>query len=64
MDKLLDKKGFIIDMDGVIYHGNRLLSGAKDFVKTLQDNNKPFLFLTNSSDRSPEELRQKLLRWE
>ena len=62
MDKLLDKKGFIIDMDGVIYHGNRLLSGAKDFVKTLQDNNKPFLFLTNSSDRSPEELRQKLLR--
>ncbi len=62
MDKLLNKKGYIIDMDGVIYHGNRLLPGAKEFVTKLQENKKNFLFLTNSSGRSPEELRQKLLR--
>jgi NagD protein len=56
------KKAFIIDMDGVIYHGNRLLKGAAEFVAWLMANNKSFLFLTNSSDRSPLELAQKLSR--
>jgi NagD protein len=56
------KKAFIIDMDGVIYHGNRLLRGAVDFVEWLSVNNKAFLFLTNSSERSPLELAQKLGR--
>jgi NagD protein len=56
------KKAFIIDMDGVIYHGNRLLKGAAEFVGWLTANNKAFLFLTNSSDRSPLELAQKLSR--
>ena len=56
------KTGFIIDMDGVIYHGNKLLPGVKDFVKWLQTENKRFVFLTNSSERSPRELREKLKR--
>jgi len=57
-----DKKGFICDMDGVIYHGNRLLDGVKEFVNWLSENDKSFLFLTNSSERSPRELSQKLER--
>ncbi len=56
------KKGFICDMDGVIYHGNKLLPGVQEFVDFLKNENKRFLFLTNSSERSPIELRQKLLR--
>lgn len=36
-------------MDGVIYHGNRLLPGVKEFVSWLQKENKQYLFLTNSS---------------
>jgi len=56
------KAGFICDMDGVIYHGNRLLDGASRFVDWLKDNDKKFLFLTNSSERSPRELDQKLSR--
>ena len=28
LELLRDKKGFICDMDGVIYHGNRLLPGV------------------------------------
>ena len=43
---LSEKKGFICDMDGVIYHGNRILDGAKDFCKWLMDNDKKFIFLT------------------
>ena len=47
METLRGKKGFICDMDGVIYHGNRLLPGVKEFVAWLYRENKNFLFLTN-----------------
>ncbi len=61
-DTLKRKKGFICDMDGVIYHGNRLLPGAGKFVEWLKTTEMRFLFLTNSSERSPRELQQKLSR--
>jgi NagD protein len=62
MREINSKLGFICDMDGVLYHGNRLLPGAKEFVEWLCREGKNFLFLTNSSERSPRELRQKLQR--
>lgn len=62
MESLRAKKGFICDMDGVIYHGNQILPGVKEFVDWLYRENKNFLFLTNSSERSPRELQQKLSR--
>ena len=62
MDKLRSKKGYICDMDGVIYHGNLLLDGAAQFVHWLEENQKKYIFLTNSSERSPRELQEKLGR--
>ncbi|MDD6213359.1 MAG: HAD-IIA family hydrolase [Clostridiales bacterium] len=62
MEKLLKKKGFICDMDGVIYHGNRLLPGVKEFLQWLRDNDKRYLFLTNSGQCTPKELQQRLGR--
>lgn len=62
MENLRNKKCFICDMDGVIYHGNRLIPRVKEFVEWLDKNGKNFLFLTNSSERSPKELAQKLAR--
>lgn len=62
MCNLKDKKAFICDMDGVIYHGNRLLDGVVGFVSWLLEQEKEFVFLTNSSERSPVELCQKLKR--
>lgn len=59
---LQTKKAFICDMDGVIYHGNRIIPGVPEFIKWLEDNGKEFLFLTNSPERSPRELAQKLSR--
>lgn len=56
------KGAFIIDMDGVLYHGNRLLDGAREFVEWLQAQEKRFLFLTNSSERTLKERQQKLSR--
>ncbi len=62
METLRSKQGFICDMDGVIYHGNTLLNGVKKFVDWMNENGKHFLFLTNNSQKSPEELSQKLKR--
>lgn len=56
------KKGFICDMDGVLYHGNRLLPGASEFIEWLQQNKKEYLFLTNNSGYTPKELQRKLHR--
>ncbi len=62
MEALRAKKGFICDMDGVIYKGNHLLDGVKEFVEWLYHEKKEFLFLTNSSSKTPKELQQKLGR--
>ena len=62
LEALRNKKGFICDMDGVIYHGNLLLPGVREFVDFLKRENKKFLLLTNSSERAPKELQQKLER--
>ena len=56
------KKGFLCDMDGVIYHGNHILPGAAEFIHWLQDTHKKYLFLTNNSGMTPRELHQKLWR--
>ncbi len=62
IEYIREKDAFICDMDGVIYHGNRIIPGAEKFVNWLIASNKKFLFLTNSSERSPRELAQKLAR--
>ncbi len=62
MEQILNKKGFICDMDGVIYHGEKILDGVHEFVNWMQDNDKKFVFLTNSPERTPHELSMKLER--
>lgn len=62
MEHIRSKKAFICDMDGVIYHGNKLLPGVVEFVDWLKKEEKRFLFLTNSSERAPRELQEKLKR--
>ena len=57
-----EKKGFICDMDGVIYHGNRILPGVAEFIQWLHEEDKEYLFLTNNSGCTPLELKQKLAR--
>jgi len=62
VEKIRNKSGFICDMDGVIYHGNKILDGVKEFVSWLKDEHKKFVFLTNSSENTIKELQGKLLR--
>ncbi len=54
------KTGYLIDMDGVIYRENQLIPGARDFVEALIETGAPFIFLTNNSAPTPEDLSVRL----
>ncbi len=62
VNELTNKQAGKCDMDRVIYHGNKLLPDVPEFLNWLMENDKNFLFLTNSIERSPAELSQKLER--
>lgn len=57
-----DLTTYLIDLDGVIYRGNELINGAKEFVGWLEENHKKYLFLTNNSFASEADVTAKLLR--
>ncbi len=56
------KRGYLIDMDGVIYRGGELVPGAIDFIQRLTREQIPFLFLTNNSQRTRRDVATKLSR--
>jgi len=58
----LMRRGYLIDMDGVIYRGGELIPGADAFMKRLVRENIPFLFLTNNSQRTRRDVATKLTR--
>lgn len=54
------KKGYLIDMDGVLYRENQLIPGVRAFVEALIASGAPFVFLTNNSAPTPEDLSVRL----
>ena len=52
-------KGILCDMDGVIYHGSKILPGVPEFIEWLKERELPFLFLTNNPVYTPRELSQR-----
>ncbi|MDX9754176.1 MAG: HAD-IIA family hydrolase, partial [bacterium] len=55
-------KGYLIDMDGVLYRGHELIPGAEPFIRALQDTRTPFQLLTNNSQRTCRDVMTKLSR--
>ena len=53
-------KAFLIDMDGVINKGRKLIPGAIEFFNRLQKGGHKFLFLTNNSYFTPPMLNANL----
>jgi HAD superfamily hydrolase (TIGR01457 family) len=51
---------FVLDMDGTVYLGDRLLPGALEFFEYLRNTGRDFLFLTNNSSRHAESYAKKL----
>ena len=44
---MIHKIGFLLDMDGVIDRGSKLIPGASDFIRRLRNHGIPFHFLTD-----------------
>jgi len=56
----MKKTGYLIDMDGVMYRENHLITGAVEFFQALSATGTPFLCLTNNSAPTPEDLCVRL----
>lgn len=53
-------KNFIMDMDGVLIQGNRMIPGADLFLKRLIDQKRKFLIMTNNPMYTPRDLAHRL----
>ena len=51
---------YLLDLDGVVYRGNELVPGARDFILWLERTHKKYLFLTNNSFATGEQILAKL----
>jgi len=56
----VEKKNFLIDMDGVLIHGKKLIPGADTFINNLKAKKIKFLILTNNSIYTPIDLAHRL----
>ncbi len=52
MEKLKQKKLFLLDMDGTIYLDNDLFEGTLPLLKYIREIGGKYLFLTNNSSKS------------
>ena len=52
MDKLLNTKLFLLDMDGTLYLGDEVFDGAVDFIDTVKKSGREYIYLTNNSSRA------------
>lgn len=55
-------QGLLIDMDGVVYGGDIMIPEADLFIRRLLQQNIPFMFMTNNSQRTRLEAVRKLHR--
>ncbi len=64
MDKheLKNIKLFVLDMDGTIYLGEKILPGAIEFVKNARESGRKVVFFTNNASKNPQNYVDKLNR--
>jgi 4-nitrophenyl phosphatase len=60
MESLADVRALIIDMDGVLWHGDQPLPGLVEFFQTLRDRQLRFILATNNASRTAEQYVHKL----
>lgn len=57
-------KGYLIDLDGTMYRGTEVIKEAAEFVKRLISLNIPYLYVTNNSTKTPEQVAEKLNKFQ
>lgn len=62
--QLVQARAFIVDMDGVLWHGSQPLPGLREFFAAVRARAIPFLLMTNNASATPESYVAKLKRME
>lgn len=60
MADLKDITLFLLDMDGTVNLGYDPIDGAKEFLETLKEQEKNYIFLTNNSSKSASDYVEKM----
>lgn len=55
-------RGLIVDMDGVLWHGQSPLPGIEAFAELLREEKFGYLFATNNASSTPRQYRERLAR--
>lgn len=61
-DLIKNTKLFVLDMDGTIYLGEKVLPGATEFVKAARESGRRVVFFTNNASKNPNNYVEKLNR--
>ena len=56
-------KNLILDMDGVLWHGETPMPGLTDFFDTLREYGIQFVMATNNASKTPQQYVEKLARF-
>ncbi|HSV32198.1 MAG TPA: HAD-IIA family hydrolase [Atribacteraceae bacterium] len=57
---MVNKKSYLIDMDGVLVYGEKAIPGAREFIQRLEEGGHKYLVLTNNSRYVPLDLQHRL----
>lgn len=57
-------KGYLIDLDGTMYRGSEKIEAAGNFICRLKSKGIPYIFVTNNSTRTPEQVAKKLCEFD
>lgn len=64
MREISNIKGLIIDMDGVLWHGNNPINGLNLFFETLRELKIPFILATNNASLTQQQYIDKLAKFD
>ncbi|GAA5348397.1 TIGR01457 family HAD-type hydrolase [Streptococcus uberis] len=53
-------KGYLIDLDGTIYKGRERIPAGERFIQRLQEQEIPYLLVTNNTTRTPQMVQDML----
>ncbi len=57
---MMDVRGFLIDLDGVLYVGDQAIKGARESIDLLRDRNYTFRFVSNTTRKCRNTIAERL----
>ena len=61
-ERLINTRLFLLDMDGTLYLGDDVFDGAVDFIHSISETGRSYIYLTNNSSRAGVDYITRLRR--